>query len=147
MKTAIIHASVHHENTKKLVDHVAKMCDVTLIDAQKVKKESLSEYDLIGFASGIFYTRFHPSVLDFAKDNLPEGKNVFFMATAGNPIDRNFHTIEEVAKKKHAKVIGRFQCKGFDTFGPLKILGGIKKGHPNEDDLKDAVAFFKKLSA
>ena len=55
---------------------------------------------------------------------------------------------------KHAKYMKR--CyelavsagkKGFDTFGPLKILGGIKKGHPNEDDLKDAVAFFKKLSA
>ena len=29
----------------------------------------------------------------------------------------------------------------FDTYGLLKIGGGIKKGRPNEDDLKQADEF------
>jgi flavodoxin len=41
--------------------------------------------------------------------------------------------------------IGRFSCKGYDTFGPFKLVGGLAKGHPDDKDLKDAVSFFKGL--
>ncbi len=41
--------------------------------------------------------------------------------------------------------IGRFQCPGLDKFGPFKLVGGIQKGHPTEDDLKEAVEFYKNL--
>ena len=30
----------------------------------------------------------------------------------------------------------KFGCKGYDTFGPFKLFGGIAKGHPDEDDIK-----------
>ena len=33
MKTAIVYASVHHGNTKKIIDEIAKTNDVELIDA------------------------------------------------------------------------------------------------------------------
>ena len=33
MKTAIVYASVHHGNTKKLLDEISKQCEVDLIDA------------------------------------------------------------------------------------------------------------------
>ena len=48
MKTAIVYASVHHGNTKKIVDEIAKNEEVDLIDATQIKEKSLSEYDLIG---------------------------------------------------------------------------------------------------
>lgn len=32
---------------------------------------------------------------------------------------------------------------GYDTFGPFKLVGGIAKGHPDDKDLADAVAFYK----
>lgn len=38
--------------------------------------------------------------------------------------------------KKRSKVIGKFGCRGYDTFGPFKLVGGIAKGHPNEEDIK-----------
>jgi flavodoxin len=41
--------------------------------------------------------------------------------------------------------IGRFFCKGYDTFGPFKLIGGLAKGHPDDKDLENAVAFFKGL--
>lgn len=37
MKTAIIYASVHHGNTKKIIDEIAKSNEVDLIDATQVK--------------------------------------------------------------------------------------------------------------
>ena len=53
MKATIIYASVHHENTKKVVEAIAGENVVDLIDATKEKERDLSGYDLIGFASGV----------------------------------------------------------------------------------------------
>ena len=42
MKTAIVYASVHHGNTKKIIDEIAKTKDVELIDAtQTVEKDQI----------------------------------------------------------------------------------------------------------
>ena len=146
MRTVIVYASVHHGNTFKVVEEIAKECGVDLIDATKVHEKDLKEYDLIGFASGIFYTKFHEQVVNFARVNLPAGKDVFFIAAAGNPIEMNFRSIADVAKEKNCKEVGRFQCKGFDTFGPFKLAGGIRKGHPDEEELKAAVEFYKGIA-
>ncbi|MGN1203906.1 MAG: flavodoxin family protein [Lachnospiraceae bacterium] len=145
MKTAIIYASVHHGNTKKVVDEIAKTSDtkVDLIDAVKVKEKDLNGYDRIGFASGIYYSKFHQSVLNFAAVNLPQAKEVFFLCTYGGK--ENFQSIEGAIKGKNARVIGRFGCKGYDTYGPFKLIGGISKGHPDARDLADATAFYKTL--
>ena len=44
-----------------------------------------------------------------------------------------------------SKVIGKFGCKGYDTFGPFKLVAGIAKGHPDEEDIKNIVEFAKGL--
>ena len=42
--------------------------------------------------------------------------------------------------------LGRYVCHGYDTFGPLKLMGGmIQKGHPDEKDVALAVEFYKNL--
>ena len=143
MKTAIIYHSSHHGNTKKLVDAIAQGRDVTLIDASAAKSADLSGYELIGFASGIYFGKFHESVLEFAQNNLPTGKKVFFLSTYGG--SSNTKAIEEIAKSKGAQVAGQFGCRGFDTFGPFKLVGGIAKGHPNAADLENACRFFEQL--
>ena len=35
-----------------------------------------------------------------------------------------------------------YSCLAYDTFGPFKLVGGINKGRPNEDDLQNAVEFY-----
>ncbi|MGP1587194.1 MAG: hypothetical protein ACTTHG_02495 [Treponemataceae bacterium] len=42
-------------------------------------------------------------------------------------------------------VLGGFECKGFDTFGLSKIFGGFAKGHPDSQDVKNAVFFLKDI--
>ena len=63
MKTVIVYASVHHGNTKKLVEKIAEECKVDLIDAVQQPKADLSDYDRIGFASGIYFSKFHQTIL------------------------------------------------------------------------------------
>lgn len=38
-----------------------------------------------------------------------------------------------------------FCCKGYDTFGPFKLIGGIAKGHPSAKDLDNAKTFITNL--
>ena len=83
MKTAIIYYSKHHGNTKKLLDAIAEKNDVTLIDVVHNPQADLKNYDRIGLASGIYYSKFHRSLLKYAAEQLPKGKPVFsFIPTA-----------------------------------------------------------------
>ncbi len=146
MKTAIAYYSKHHGNTKKLLDAIKEYDPaVELIDVTERHEVNLTDYDRIGFASGIYMTKFAEQLLTFARVNLPPQKDVFFIATAGNPMDMYFKSIKEVAESKQCREIGRYQCLGHDSFGPFKIVGGIQKGHPNESELQAAVKFYKNL--
>ena len=145
MKTAIIYYSKHHGNTKKLIDAIAAQHDVTAIDATEVKTADLSDFDMVGFASGIYYSKFHKSVLEFAEQNLPDGKPVFFLYTYGAEKKGYTKAITEAVSKRNAKIVGEYGCFGFNTFGPFKLIGGIAKGHPNNDDLNNALKFYETL--
>ena len=146
MKTAIVYYSMHHGNTKKLIDAIAEVGDVTLIDVTKQSAYDLGSFDFIGFASGIYYQKYSEKVLEFARHNLPDSKKVFFIYTYGIKRDSYTSAIQAAVEKKHAKVMGSYGCKGFDTFGPFKFVGGIAKGRPGEDDIVGAVQFFKKMT-
>lgn len=145
MKTAIVYYSQHHGNTKKLIDAIAAEYEITAIDAAQGTAADLSQYDLVGFASGIYYSKFHKSVLKFAEEKLPQGAKVFFLYTYGAEKQGYTKAITEAVNKKQAKILGEFGCYGFNTFGPFKLIGGIAKGHPTSEDKKNAVEFFGQL--
>lgn len=145
MKTAIVYFSTHHGNTKKLVEAIAEKNEVTLIDVTSDKKVDLTEFDRIGFGSGIYFSSFSKQILSFAEENLPEGKEVFFINTCGNPVGIYFNAIRKITEKKNCKELGAYQCLGYDTFGPFKLVGGIAKGHPTEAEIKGAVEFYQAL--
>lgn len=146
MKTIIIYYSEHHGNTKKLLDAIATQGDVTLIKASDSKDTDLSSYDLIGFASGNYYSKFHDSVLQFAEKNLPQNKKVFLIYTYGVQKDKCTTSIKQILESKGAHLLGTYGCRGFDTFGPFKLIGGVAKGHPNDDDIAEAVKFFSEIN-
>lgn len=147
MKTAIVYYSNHHGNTKKLVDAISSQYAVTLINVTENKTADLASFDCIGFASGIYFSSFAKQILVFAENNLPQNKNVFFINTCGfqSPIVY-FDAIRKISRAKKCNEIGSYQCLGYDTFGPFKTLGGIAKGHPNEEDISGAVEFYKNIT-
>ena len=143
MKTAIIYYSKHHGNTKKLLDAIAAQGDVTLLDVTSNPETDLSAYDLIGFASGIYYSKFHDAVLKFAEKNLPHGKDVFFIYTCGMKRPSDTDALQQITDSKDAQLLGIYDCPGWDTFGPLRFVGGIAKWRPNEADIAGVVKFFE----
>ncbi|MCK4643622.1 flavodoxin family protein [bacterium] len=158
MRTLVICISIHHKNTEIVAKEIAEVLSADLLKPNEVEINTLSEYDLIGFGSGIYFGEHHRSLLNLI-DKLPDlkGKKVFIFSTsgmsnAGNYIHNvrhrvsHFHTSSrERLVKKGFDIIGEFTCRGFDTAGPFKLIGGISKGRPNENDLENARGFAKKL--
>lgn len=145
MAAAIIYYSKHHGNTKKLLDAIKEAApEVDLIDVTKGAKD-LTGYDRIGIASGIYYWDFAKQVISYAEEHLPEGKPVFFLYTMGAKGGEVLKGIRAVTEKKQCPELGVYGCRGFDTFGPFKLVGGLAKGHPTEEEIKGAVEFYRGL--
>ena len=147
MKTAVVYYSKHHGNTKKLLDAIksASSDEITLFDVTKTPPENLEEYDLIGFASGIYYSKFQKNVLEFSRNHTPSGKKVFLIYTCGAKKDGYTKAIREALAGTNANILGEFGCLGFDTFGPFKLVGGIAKNHPTASEIHSAVSFYDHL--
>ncbi len=144
MKTVIIYASVHHGNTKKLVDAVSEKYGADTVNALETKEFDLSPYELVGLASGIYAGRPHKALAEFTKKNLPENKKVFFLATSAMNKDMS-KAMETLTEGKNAQILGTYACRGYNTFGPFKLVGGTSKGHPDEEDVRKALEFFEGL--
>ncbi|MDI6725187.1 MAG: flavodoxin family protein [Methanobacterium sp.] len=144
MKTAIIYKSVHRGNTKKIAEAIAKPLNADLFDLKDFSKDIIKKYDLIGFGSGIYYYRPHKKLRKFVEelDNV-EDKKAFVFSTSGD--GRSMGWLEKKLSSKGFNVLDEFYCKGFDTFGPYKLVGGMNKGKPDEKDLKNAMKFADNL--
>lgn len=145
MKTAICYYSRHHGNTLKVLEAMAEGQAIDLIDVASRAEVHLEQYDAVGFASGIYYSKFHDSVTSFAQQCLPENKDVFFVYTCGSKRGGYTKAIAEAVTAKRANILGEYGCRGYDTFGPFKLVGGMAKGHPNTDELQKAREFYRFL--
>ena len=147
MKTAICYYSRHHGNTLKVLEAMAEASGAELIDVTSRIAAHLPQYDRIGFASGIYYSKFHETVVNYTAQYLPAGKEVFFVCTHGSKEcpEKYYTAIRQVAEQKGCPVLGCFSCRGYDTFGPFKLIGGMAKGHPDEADLQKARDFIEHL--
>jgi flavodoxin len=145
MKTLIVYSSVHHGNTKKIAEAMAQELSAELLNTNDKTPASIEQYELIGFGSGIYYGKFHSKLYEMIEKLDLKGKNVFIFSTSGVGNKKYNDFLHKLLASKGAVIKGSFSCKGYDTFGPLKIIGGISKGHPNEKDLENAKKFARNL--
>lgn len=113
--------------------------------AAEAASANLMAYDCIGLASGIYFQKFHADILDWAEKMLPAGKKVFLLYTCGSKQGRYTDAIRRIVESKGARLVGSYGCRGFDTFGPFKLVGGIAKGHPDEREIAGAAEFYRRL--
>ena len=134
----IVYDSPHKGNTEKLLLKIKeKYADTALVKAADC-------YDVLGFASGIYYGKFSPSVSAvFEQAIKSDVKKLFFIYTSGAGRAGYENTLRAKTEKSGKICLGIFSCKGFDTYGPFKLIGGLNKGRPNEADFRDAIAFFE----
>jgi flavodoxin len=148
VRALIVCFSYHHKNTLKIAAAIANILDAPVKAPSEVDPNNLADYDLVGFGSLIAFGKHHKTLLEFA-DKVPnvEGKKAFIFSTSGQTgHESKFHKqLREKLQAKGYNIVGEFNCAGFDSFGLTKIVGGIHKGHPNEEDLKAAEAFAQTL--
>ena len=144
MNAVLVFESTHHGNTKKLVDAIAANYKVDLVDAAQTNSVNFESYDMIGFASGAAYGKFYKKITSLA-ESVPAGKKVFFIYSCGKNSKDYSESLRTALEKKGCISLGSYGCSGYDTYGPLKLMGGINKGHPDEAEIKGAVAFYASL--
>ena len=148
MGALIILFSYHHKNTEKVAQVIAKTLGAEIKKPEQTDPNSLSTYELVGFGSGIYLGKFHKALLEFV-NKIPQqsNKKAFIFSTSGRTGNMpKFHKqLKEKLQSKGYEIVSEFNCGGLDTYGLMKITGGLNKGRPNEDDLKQAEEFAQNL--
>lgn len=145
MKTLIVCTSVSHGNTRRVADVIGQTLQARVVTPEQVDGREVCSYDLVGFGSGVFSMALHPDLRKFveALPNGPRG-SAFVFATSGfgePPFRRYLRSFERLLDRKGFEVLGSFSCRARDTYGPFKLIGGIRKARPNAADLQAARAF------
>ncbi len=147
MRAFIVYVSLHHGNTKKVADAMAAELQCQALTPEHVATNTLTEYDLLGFGSGLYFGPHHQSMLEFARTLPALSAEAFVFSTRGAwRVGRAHEPLKQLLKDKGLRVTGEFSCRGFDTVGPLKYIGGVARGRPNAQDLADARSFARTLT-
>jgi flavodoxin len=145
MKTAVIYASVHHQNTKKLLEQAAAAFPMDILTVEEAKQTDLTQYDAVGIASGIYAGSAHKTILGFLQSKPAFPAKGFVVTTSGMGSQSYADKLAAAAWKAGLNTKGAYACRGLNTFGPFKIGGGMAKGHPNAEDVQGLVDFLKNI--
>ena len=148
MQPAIIYASVHHGNTRRIAEAMAGVLGAALVPVEQATAlESLP--DLVGFGTGIYFGRHHPLLFEVVRKLERMPRHSFVFSTAGiSSLSALWHrSLVAELRRGGSDVVGQFNCPGWDTVGPLRMIGGLHRGRPNDRDLARAVQFAHDLRA
>lgn len=146
VKALLIVYSYHHMNTEKVANVFANVLGAQVKVPQRTNPGELGDYGIIGFGSGIDSGRHYKELLDFA-DKLPPvaGKKAFIFSTSAimgvDKVAKDHATLREKLLAKGYVIVDEFACKGHNTNSFLKYIGGMNRGRPNAEDLRQAEEF------
>lgn len=118
---------------------------------EEVPYASLVDCSLVGFGSGVYYGGMHPAIVDWLR-GLPDAEvatiPAFIFTTSGLPFLAKVWAapLRRLLAQKGFEVLGEFACRGFDTWGPLWLTGGLNRKHPDERDLERARLFADEIA-
>lgn len=148
MKSIVIYESIHHNNTEKIAKVISDEIGAELVNVKNFadSHKNLDDYDLVGFGSGIYYGKIHKNIKKFIETTEHmDNQKIFIFTTSGRLKEDFINKFKELLNSNGFDVVADFSCKGFDTFGPLRLIGGINKDQPNEEDLANAKSFAEAL--
>ncbi|MCP4761586.1 MAG: flavodoxin [archaeon] len=133
--------SYHHNNTEKIAKVFAEVLNAQIKTPQQVNPKDLQKYNLIGFGSGIYGENHHKSLLNLAdKLHQVNDKKAFIFSTSGTiwELPKKHSALKKKLQAKGYIIVDEFNCKGFNTNSFLKRFGGMNKGRPNAEDIRNA---------
>jgi hypothetical protein len=148
MKTLILYRSPHHGNTKKLLDAIARAYpDVDLCKAGEDAFDP-ARYDAVGIASGVYAGKPHRALRKALEGIAGNGRMAFAVHTCGDKAGGKYgERFLSLLRQSGFSPRGFYWSVGHDSFGPLRLIGGINKGRPDDDDMQGAVRFYASLNA
>lgn len=138
---------MHRGNTRRIADAFANVLNADVFRLEDVTVEDLARYALVGFGSGIYYGRHHRSLLAFAETTGGDARPAFIFSTAGlSFLSVVWHRpLRQRLRGRGWQVLDEFTCPGWDSWGPLRLIGGLNRRRPDERDLDQARAFARNL--
>lgn len=133
-------------NTEKIANYMAKELNINCINLkqkQDLNDLNLNNYDLIFIGSGVYGGRLHKDIINFLNSlNLNSKKKFAFFISWFGRGKSDKRAVEKCTKILTSKnqVVHRdyYKCfgQGFKFF---------RKNHPNDDDLRLAIKWAKKV--
>lgn len=119
--------------TRKVAEAIAQELGCEAVDVKKETPE-VSGAELLIVGSGQYVGKLHKTLQGFLDRLQPnsKGKAAVF-ATAGGPDPKVIYVLQQALETKGYKVLSSFKCRGKFLF--------FNRSHPNEDDLRNAMAF------
>ena len=151
MKALFVVKSVHHLNTLRVAEAMADVIDARIVEPAAATRALVDECDLLGLGSGVYFGMLHSELRRWAADlpSTSESKPAIVFTTSGLPFLRSiWHApIRRRLQRLGYQVVGEFGCRGFDTVGPLWLIGGLNRRHPDQADLDRARRFAESIAA
>lgn len=140
----------------KLAAAMAAELGARVASPAAVTADEIQSADLLGLGSGIFDQAHHKALLELAEAlPLKPGRKVFLFSTSGVSREKAPYAGAEDPHKalrerliaRGCRIVGEFNCVGFNDNSFLFLIGGINRGHPNAKDIALAEAFAESLAA
>ncbi len=122
-------------NTKKVAEAIASELGVKTEDVNVAK---LDRDTLVFLVSGGYGGKPAGGITKFILDNDFKSRDVALFGTSGSGEGKEVTEMENILNPKEAHIKGTFFCKG-------KFLL-FNRGRPNEEDLKEAQKFAKRMA-
>lgn len=148
MRSIVIYTSTKYGNTKKVAIAMAEEigADLHCLDDVHQKDPELDDYNLIALGTGIKFLRYEPNLRDYVPRNNFKDRNVFLFMSCGSGWDWiHDNIVKQTLLQQGANLLGQFTCLGFAGSFPLSIVGGINRGHPNQNDIEQARYFARRM--
>ena len=142
--------SVHHGSTRLVADRIAETLDAPVVDPDEAMLPTAGDLSLIGFGSGIYYGDFTSRSAIGSGGYRRMRDEGIELSCSRHPVCLSFQpwyhrSLRRALERKGFEVVGEFSCRGHDTFGPLGLVGGLNRKHPDEHDLRSAEQFAEQL--
>lgn len=148
MKINIIYLT-RTNNTKRVIDAMESVLkirhEVKIIPVKNATVDYINRSDVIGFASGIIAGNLEKPLREFVESLPNTNKKAIIVSTSADGKLKNHAKFRKQLTEKGFSVINEFNCQGFTKWGPFLLVGGIAKGHPNEQDLEKAKNFAESI--
>jgi flavodoxin len=146
MSALVICSSREHGNTRRLAQAIADELEAEVLEPDRASAAQIATCELVGFGSGIRFTRHYRELFELVR-GLPAqpGKRAFVFSTSGVGILLWHWALDRQLRAKGFEIVGEHCCRGLDTMGLLRLIGGVNRGRPNAADLEQARRFARGL--